>query len=300
MADFNDFNNGLNDVVSGVEPAKKHTGAIVGGITAGVVVLAAGGFAVAYSLSDYVKNQVKLRISKPENYYSWVTEKNSSEFAAQIADSYRTALEEQKKGQKAQISLKYEPSSDAKDMLLEEIGYEENKETCDIINGINDITIGADVSSKDAAISGSFFGDLNGERLSSLDFAVDYNELGVFYRIPELSEQWLTVSEVFDETDMEEIEKKFKKNPEEIITPEELEQLITKYVDLYNNCISDVEIEKKEEIVISDITVNYTVAEITLTADKAKEMATEILNAYKEDELLKSIAVDRTCAMPAE
>ena len=44
--------------------------ALIGGISAAVIV---GGSAAAYGFSDTVKNQVKLRLSKPENYYAWVT-----------------------------------------------------------------------------------------------------------------------------------------------------------------------------------------------------------------------------------
>ena len=72
MPDYNDFNNNVGDVVTGVETVKKkHTGLILGVaavVTAGAVAVVAGGGVAAYCLSDFVKNQVKLRISSPEKH----------------------------------------------------------------------------------------------------------------------------------------------------------------------------------------------------------------------------------------
>lgn len=291
MADINELNNGMDEVVSGVEPVKKRTGAVVGGIAAGVVAIAVGGGIAAYNLSDFVKNQVKLRISKPENYYAWVTEKNSSELASQIADSYREAIEERKNGQHAQLSLKYEASDELKNMLVDEIG------SSDIIENFKEVKLGFDAMSKDSAMSGNVFAELNGESLLSLEMAADTQALDMLFRIPGLSDQWMIVSNVLDETDMSEMT---AADPESVITPEELEQLIVKYVDLYNSLITDIEIEKKEEVAIGDINVNYTVAEMTLTEKQCSEIAAEFISAVKDDELIKSIMVDRTKAMTAE
>ncbi|MDE5992978.1 MAG: hypothetical protein K2G87_08015, partial [Oscillospiraceae bacterium] len=255
MADINEFNNEMSDVVSGVEPVKKRTGAVVGGIAAGVVAVAVGGGIAAYSLSDFVKNQVKLRISKPENYYAWVTEKNSSELASQIAEIYREAIEERKNGQHAQLSLKYEASDELRDMLLEEIG--DDNSNAELIKNFKDLKLGVDAMSKDMAMSGNVYAELNGENLLNVELAADTQALEMFFRLPGLSDQWMMTSEAFDEEDIAEA----AADPESIITPDELEQLIVKYVDLYNSLITDIEIEKKEEIAIGDISVNYTVAE---------------------------------------
>ena len=107
------------DSVSGVEPAKKRKGAVIGGVTAGALAVAVGGGAAAYALSDVIKNQVKLTISKPESYYTWVTEKNSSELATQISEAYRTYLEEAKKGTTSNVSLKFDTSEDLRALIGE-------------------------------------------------------------------------------------------------------------------------------------------------------------------------------------
>lgn len=302
MADM-DYNYNSGDVVSGVEPAKKRKGAVVGGVTAGVLAVAVGGGVAAYNLSDLVKNQVKLTISKPANYYTWVTEKNTSELASQVAEGYRTYLEEQKKGQTANVTAKFALSDEASDMLSEamaESGIEEGT----ILSDLKEVSLGVNSKVKDKTVNGSVFAALNGENIINLDMAGDYDAADLFFKITGLSDQWIMASNGEETEEM--IGSSYSSlstnlyDMESIITPDELESLVVKYVDLYNSYISDVEIEKKEEIAIGDITVNYTVAEITLNEEKADEIAEGFINALKEDELVKEILVDRTESMTAE
>lgn len=282
MADM-DYNYS-GDVVTGVEPAKKRKGAVIGGITAGVLVVAVGGGVAAYNFSDLVKNQVKLTISKPEDYYSWVTEKNTSEFASQITEAYRTYIEEQKKGAASNVVLNFDLSEEAKSLLSE--GEEDFPE-------INSVALGISSKMKDKSLNADIYAEINDKNIISTEMAADYSSEDIFFRLPELSEQWILIPGVIDETELEENEPAVT-DIESIITPEELESLIVKYADLYNSCISDIEIEKKEEIAISDITVKYTVAEMTLTEEKADEIAEKFLNEIKNDELIKDILIERT------
>lgn len=294
MADM-DFNYNNGDVVSGVEPVKKRKGSVIGGITAGVLVVAVGGGVAAYNFSDLVKNQIKLRFSKPANYYTWVTEKNTSELASQVAEGYRTYLEEQKKGQTSDVTVKFALSDEATDMLNEALA-ESDSEDAAILSDLKEVALGVTSKVKDKAVNGSVFAAFNGENIINLEVAADYDAMDSFFKITGLSDQWIMASENLDEEDMD----VSSMDIESIITPDELESLVVKYVDLYNSYISDVEIEKKEEVAIGDITVNYTVAEITLNEEKADEIAEGFINALKEDELVKEILVDRTESMTAE
>lgn len=285
MADM-DYNYS-GDVVTGVEPAKKRKGAVIGGITAGVLVVAVGGGVAAYNFSDLVKNQVKLTISKPEDYYTWVTEKNTSEFASQITEAYRTYIEEQKKGAASNVVLDFDLSEEAKSLLSED---------AEEIPEINSVTLGISYKLKDLSLNTDIYAEINDKNIISAEMAADYDAMDVFFRLPGLSEQWIFASEDIDEEDMT----MAQKDMESVITPEELESLIVKYADLYNSCISDIEIEKKEEIAISDITVTYTVAEMTLTEEKTDEIAEKFLNEIKNDELIKDILIERTKLMTEE
>ena len=298
MAEFNDLN---NDVVSGVERVKKGKGKMVAGITAGALAVVAGGGAVAYASSDYVKNQVKLTVSSPENYFAWVNEKNTEDFAKQVSEQYRTAIDEMKSGQKSSVSLKYEVSDEVRNLLVDEIGDDE-QEVIDIIKNFNDVSISMNADSKDSIMSGNAFIEWNGEKLASCDMAVDSSAMDILFRIPELAEQWINV----DMTDSYYIDEesenyqKYMKDPESLITPEELETEITKYANLWNECIADVELEKKADIAIADINVNYTVASVTIDEAKANEIAEKFITAVKEDEILKGIVVDKLAVATAD
>lgn len=299
-----DYNYNSENSVSGVEPARKRKGAVIGGITAGVLVVAVGGGVAAYNFSDLVKNQVKLRISKPEDYYTWVTEKNTTETAAQLAESYRTYLDMQKDGQAVKTDVIFDLSDEATEMLSSVLA-ESDMENMGALNNLEQVKLTVDAKVKDSAVSGNILAAINEKEVISLDMAADYNAMDVFFRIPGLSDQWMTA---VNGDDMVEGEVTVTASPlltsitdmSEIITPEELESLIIKYSDLYNSYVSDVTIEKKEEVTISDITVNYTVAEMTLDSAKMEEIENGFQNAVKEDELLKEIVVDRLKAMTAE
>ncbi len=288
MADM-DFNYS-GDVVTGVEPAKKRKGAVIGGITAGVLVVAVGGGVAAYNFSDLVKNQVKLTISKPADYYSWVTEKNTSEFASQITEAYRTYLEEQKKGVSSNLVVNFDLSDEAKSLLSES---EED------LPEINSVELGVSSKLKDMTFNADIYAEINDKNIFNTEMAADYKTEDLFVRLPELSEQWIYVPSVIYETELEELDPAVT-DIESILSPEELESLIVKYADLYNSCISDIEIEKKEEIAISDITVKYTVAEMTLTEEKTDEIAEKFLTEFKNDQLIKDILVERTKLMTEE
>lgn len=297
-----DYNYNSENSVSGVEPARKRKGAVIGGITAGVLVVAVGGGVAAYNFSDLVKNQVKLRISKPDDYYTWVTEKNTSETAAQLAESYRTYLDMQKDGQAAKTDVIFDLSDEATEMLSSVLA-ESDMENMGALNNLEQVKLTVDAKVKDSAVSGNILAAINEKEVISLDMAADYNAMDVFFRIPGLSDQWMTAVNGDDMVEGEVAATPLSTaitDMSEIITPEELESLIIKYSDLYNSYISDVTIEKKEEVAISDITVNYTVAEMTLDSAKMEEIGNGFQNAIKEDELLKEIIVDRLKAMTAE
>ena len=82
--DRNDMNNAFSDgfetTVSGVDNVtRKGRGkkaALIGGISAAVI---AGGAVTSYAVSDTVKNQVKLRLSKPEKYYACILSSSRKE-----------------------------------------------------------------------------------------------------------------------------------------------------------------------------------------------------------------------------
>ncbi|MDO4863282.1 MAG: hypothetical protein Q4A05_03840, partial [Ruminococcus sp.] len=315
MADINEFNNNAGDVVSGVEVVKKSkTGLIVGGIaalTAGAMAVVAGGGIAAYCFSDFVKNQVKLRVSSPESYYAWVYEKNADAAAKQISTAYSKSLDKFEAGQKASISLRYDATDEARDVIIDELDLdrESRNEERDVIDKFTSITIGADGSSRDSLTSGKGYIDWNGERLVTADIATDNSTMDYFVRIPELTDKWLCVEaeklieeNSYGDSEQEVMDayKKAVQDPRSVISPEEIEELADRYIKVWNENIGDVRLEKKQTVTINDIDMNYSVVSVELTEKKLNEITQEFLRTAKDDALLKEIVVDRLHAADSD
>ncbi len=309
MPDINDLNNN-GDIVTGVDTVKKSKTGLIAGIAAvgvaGVVAVVAGGGVAAYCLSDFVKNQVKLRLSSPEKYYAWVNEKNADDAAKKLADAYQKGLDKAAAGQKTQVSLRYDASDDFKNLLIDEFGIDDSegssKEILNFINNTNNITIGATGDAKDNLISGNTYIEYNDERLYTLDIASDNSAMQYFLRVPDLTEKWLGFDtskmiedELYDEEQKEFVEayKKAMSDPASVLTPQELEQEAARYIKVWNDSVGEVTLEKKQTFTINDIDVNYTVVSVEIDEKKANEIAQNFTQAAKDDELLKDVLVNR-------
>ena len=243
MADMNEWGNNTSDSVSGVENVtNSKKGKKIAIICASVIAVAAGGGAIAYNASDYFKNQVKLRMMKPENYYAWVNEENAQEYAAKARENYEKAIEKTKEGQSADVSVKYDVSDDVKNYMINDlfgIEYGANDEDdmlIDMINNVSSIEVGSGANVKQGDIDGSMYMNLNDDKLLTVDYAMAEGASEMFMRIPELTERWLgmnveqalTDSYYMDDEARELMDayKEMLKDPESFISPEELEDMI--------------------------------------------------------------------------
>ena len=303
----NGFDNSQFDAsmsASGVENVtKKGRGkkaALIGGISAAVVV---GGSAAAYAFSDTVKNQVKLRLSKPEKYYAWVTDKNSATLGEIASEKYKTLIDNIKKGTEIDLSVYYEANDSVKDLIIDKIfggsvDDEEENQIIDIIRNTDKYALSANAAFKKGLFKSSAGLDLNDERVVSFDVAGNIDEMGYYFRIPELKEQWLGVdaSSLEDEIGDSEIIDSFKdilKDPGSFLSPEDLETEVNRYAGVWANFAKDVELEKSEEIDISDITVKYTVATVELNDKDMDKLELEFLKELKDDDIIKGIITDK-------
>lgn len=312
---MNEYNNqngfnpdGFTDSVSGVETiTKKKRGkkiAIISGIS---VAALAGGGAIAYNVSPLVKNQVKLHTSSAKNYYAWVNEENAGDLAKSIADSYSEALDKYEKGTTEKFAVEYKVSDGAKEAFLTEVlgsDYkdevdEDTQQLLDIVNNIEQLKIGIDGSTKKNLMALNLYGELNDEELVSLDFAGDFDQMALFARIPQLSEQYLGFSfgELLEKEEIDEeafdIIKDVMNNPASYLSPSELEKEINRYVSVWNKSVSKVKVEKKEEVGIGDIDVKYTVATVKIDEKTAEKIGENFLEALKDDEIIKEIIVEK-------
>lgn len=312
---MNEYNNqngfnpdGFTDSVSGVETiTKKKRGkkiAIISGIS---VAALAGGGAIAYNVSPLVKNQVKLHTSSAKNYYAWVNEENAGDLAKSIADSYSEALDKYEKGTTEKFAVEYKVSDGAKEAFLTEVlgsDYkdevdEDTQQLLDIVNNIEKLKIGIDGSTKKNLMALNVYGELNDEELVSLDFAGDFNQMALFARIPQLSEQYIGFSfkelleeEIDDQTTLETIMDVLN-DPASYLSPSELEKEINRYVSVWNKSVSKVKIEKKEEVGIGGIDVNYTVATVKIDEKTGEKIRENFMEALKNDEIIKEIVVEK-------
>ncbi len=301
----NDFDNSQFDAAmsaSGVENVTKKSkgkkAALIGGISAAVVV---GGSAAAYGLSDTVKNQVKLRMSKPEKYYAWVTEKNSESLGEILSENYKKRLDNYKKGADIGFSVYYEANDNVKDMIVDEMfgdaDSDENQKISDVIKNINKLSVSGNVKSKSGKVNSNFGLDLNDDRIVSLDAVMDTDAMDYFFRVPELKEKWIgtELSSVEDMIGSESVNmfRDIMKDPASFLSPEELEEEVNKYAGVWSGFVSDVQLEKKEEIDICDISVNYTVATVELNDKDLDKLELEFLKELKKDDIIKGIVVDK-------
>ena len=313
MADMNEWGNNTSDSVSGVENVtSSKKGKKIAIISASVIAVAAGAGAIAYNSSDYIKNQVKLRMMKPENYYAWVNEENAQEYAAKVREQYEKSLEKIKNGQSASVAVKYDVSDDVKNYLVDDmlgVEYGEDEETdmlIDIIKNINSLEIGSGAAVKSGDVSGDMYINFNDDKLMTVDYAMADGAAEMFMRVPELTERWLsmnienTLEETYMDDDARELMDAYKealKDPESVISPEELEDMIIRYTKVWNDSIGDIKLERSEEIAVSDISMNYTVVSVELTNDKLVSIAENFINEAKNDEVLKRVVIDKCKAV---
>lgn len=295
--------------VSGVETVtKKKKGkkiAVISGISAAVI---AGGCAAAYNFSPFVKNQVKMRVMKPAKYYAWVSEENADTLAKSIADSYRRALDNYENGVTESFALEYEATDEAKDAFLKMLAGSSYNESDDedvqqivkIVNNINKLKVGMDVSSKKNMAAFSLYGDLNDENLISADFAGDYDAMEMFFRIPQLTEKYLgiSLSDYINEENAEvsqvyDIVKDVLNDPASYLSPNELEKEITKYIGVWSDSIKKVKLEKSEDVEIGNIEVKYTVVSAKINEDAGKQLVENFLDEAKDDEIIKNIVIEK-------
>ncbi|MCQ2469664.1 MAG: hypothetical protein MJ100_07640 [Ruminococcus sp.] len=294
---------------SGVENVKGKKGkkvALIGGISAAVIV---GGGVAAYNCSDFVKNQVKLRTMKADNYYAWVYENNAEEFGKSVGDAYQKAIDQYKEGASASYELKYNLSDSVKNLAKESLlsGGNEDAVFEKFINNTNSVSIKADTKTKCGNTESSVGLDYNSDTLFTLDVAGDIEANDYFFRVPELKEQWIafSIGSVFDELGGDEAlimntYKEILKDPASFLSADELRKEISDYTAIWCEATNDVKLEKSEAVEIADITVEYTAATVSFDEQLAVDLEVKLLENLKNDDIIKGIIVDKLGLVDAD
>lgn len=294
--------------VSGVETAaKKGSGKKIAiGAGAAAVVLVGGGVA-AFNLSPLVENQVRKHIMSDAKYYAWVNEENAETIAKEIREEYEKSLDTYDKGAKGNIALSYAPSDEAKAYLTDDLddGTDESNQLIDLINNIGSVEIGTGYNSKKSVSQYSVYAKLNDDQLVTFDVLTDLEGMGLYARIPELTETWLAIplEDAVSEADSYELEEfmQYKdmlvdilENPKDYLSPEDLEKEITRYVNVWNETIADhVEVESGVSVDVLDIEQKYSVSSVKVNAKLELKLAKNMLKEIKNDKVVKNIACDK-------
>ncbi len=295
----------FNESVSGVEIVpKKKKGAVIAGVTAGVVAVAAGGSLIAYNTSDFIKNKFKLATLSSEKYYAWVNDKNADEQIEYLSEQYDEYVkffgENAEKGLHSNISLTYTMSDGLKTLLRSSMGGTERANA--FVDNINNVSLNVDESLFKGVMGYNMGLDFNGTALADIDFFMDYKDLFAMARIPQITEKYIGIDYKSlledvgyddDEEKMLDTMSKFYSNPESILTKDEFRKLAEKYTSLWNECVTEVKEEKNEEITVGNYTNEYTVLTVEINNELASNTAEKYINTIKEDELIKDIIINR-------
>lgn len=298
----------FNESVSGVEPVKKKGKApVIAGITAGVVAVVAGGSVIAYNTSAFVKNKVKLATLSPKEYYAWVNDVNTSEQIEYLSKSYDKYVDimgkDSGKGINSKMDVTYTMSDGLKNLVKNAMGGTDKANK--FVDNINNISLTLDESVFQGIIGCNLGLDFNENDIADLEMSIDYANLFMLGRVPQITERYLgmdlSASASSDEDAKAlEIVGKFYSDPEEILTKDEFRKLAEKYTSLWNECVSEVQQEKGEEVTVGKYTNEYTVLTVEMNEEFLENTAEKYINALKEDETVKNIIVTRLAVCDEE
>lgn len=289
----------FNESVSGVETVKKGKAPVVAGITAGIVAVVAGGSVIAYNTSDFVKNKVKLATLSPKEYYVWINDSNADKNIEALSESYNRYVDimgkDSEKGMNVKINATYTMSDGVKTLLKSSMGGTDKANK--FVDNINNISLSLDESLFRGVIGYNLGLDFNDNDIADLEMFMNYSDLFMLGRVPQLTEKYLgmDLKSFTSDDDIKTLDAvaKFYSNPEEILTKEEFRTLAEKYTSLWNDCISDVQQEKGEEVTVGNYSNKYTVLTIDMSEEFLESTAEKYINAIKEDETIKDIFITR-------
>lgn len=290
----------FNESVSSVETVKKGKAPVIAGITAGVVAVVAGGSVIAYNTSDFIKNKVKLATLSPKEYYVWINDSNADKNIEALSESYNRYVDimgkDSEKGMNVKINATYTMSDGVKTLLKSSMGGTDKANK--FVDNINNISLSLDESLFRGVIGYNLGLDFNDNDIADLEMFMNYGDLFMLGRVPQLTERYLgmdlkSFTSDDDEAKAVDAVAKFYSNPEEILTKEEFRTLAEKYTSLWNDCISDVQQEKGEEVTVGNYSNKYTVLTIDMSEEFLESTAEKYINTIKEDETIKDIFITR-------
>ncbi|MBR4199959.1 MAG: hypothetical protein IKQ91_01615 [Oscillospiraceae bacterium] len=276
---------------------KSGAGLKIAGIL-GVCAVLAGGCAAAYAFSDTVKNQVKLAFSKPEDYFTWVYEKNTSDLADACGASYQKSIDQKNEGATGYAELRLEPTEEIRNYIIDDAlsidsdSSDEERELADIIQKTDSIAFRVDSTVLKNSFSEKLTLLRNGETLTDADVIMDLDNNYAYGRVADLTERYIGMDiqkaseELLNGSDL-------LFNPKDVPTGQEIGECVKKYCMIPVENITEVTIEKKKPVQISGISTEYTAMTANLTAEQVLDIAQKFTDSASTDETLKKLIPDQ-------
>ena len=284
------------ELVGGVEPAKKKPVFLIIAI---IVVILAAGSAAAYNFIPWVKNNVKMLLNSPEDYYAWVEQENIENAADKFSEAYGKMLGSSATSE--EFEFKADLDSANVGALIEELTGSPLSESGIVLPSSVAIKSGADI-------------DENGNIKSSLVFNSDDKTLATmnlymmdgvyYYQIPELSPSYISMDldtvmeEMYSDMGVEEaafIESymdaliSISTDPEslkEMLSEKELNELMVKYFTIVFENIDDVELDKSIECEVNGVETTYNKLEANIDQGTVFSIVKDVLKEAKKDKTL--------------
>lgn len=234
-----------------------------------------------------VNNSVRMALMSPEKYLAHIEKKNFDTYADAIGVDYQSYLdavnaEDEELNLGASFDVSLEPGSGLKDFLSDELQGMIDFESAGAAFSFN---AKGDNASVNADIK------INNKLLAQAEFLADVEK--TYIRIPQLSAAYLYFA--IDDEESDDYEDKFNKVMEVLdknpLTADELETIITKYSSLIFENIDDVKTEKGIKGNVNGVNYDYNKLIVKIDNENARKIATNVLNALKEDEAIKNFFV---------
>lgn len=284
-------------LVDGVEPAKKKPVLLIVAI---IVVILAAGSALAYNFIPWVKNNVKMLINKPEDYYSWVEEENLSEMADSISEGYGKSLDSIGSQSAEEVEVKADIDSANVGALIEGLTGSPLSESGIVLPSNIAVKAGAKVEGEN--ISESCLITADDKTLATLNV---YAQDGTYYvQIPELSPAYISMDmqalmdQAYSEMDSDtaafmqgymDSVTSMSSDPDalkDMLSEKELNELIVKYFTLIFDNIDDVELEKGVSCEANGVKTEYNKLVAEIDEGALYSICKDVLKEAKKDKTI--------------
>ena len=282
-----------------VKPKKKFP-IIIPIIIATILVIAAAGFGV-YKLIGNLGGSSKASKMKPAEYYSYVETKEILAIAEPITGAYGDlfgSFGDMGNG-KFSFSINLQLSDEALEMLQGLLVMSGMPSSIDVdISGLKQIGATGNINLSDKNLSAEAGIIAGSGNLVSAEFILDSKNAKAYARIPELNQQYIGIdfshlgfdfNEVVDT--FSELEDVLSQISDSLPSEEDINEIISDYLECALGCIEEVE-KEKTSIEVEGITQKVTMLTLDINGKELAAMIEAVAKKLKKDDRVKEIIED--------